>query len=198
MIIQISSGDGPAECQLAVEKLVKSLQGEFPGLTLEGSSLGAANIGLKSAILSSGDDLSFLEGTVAWICTSPIRPGHKRKNWFIDVSVIQECGDSAKLLNEDVRFQTFRSGGPGGQNVNKIETGVRATHLPTGLTAMASDERSQHMNKRTALERLRAKLLGQNQEKSMKIKAENRLEHSRLIRGNPVRVYRGPNFIRDI
>ncbi|MBK35508.1 MAG: hypothetical protein CME26_08260 [Gemmatimonadetes bacterium] len=62
-------------------------------------------------------------------------------------------------LARHVTFQPLRAGGPGGQHRNKVETTVRATHTPTGLTVVASDHRSQSRNKREALSRLRAKLI---------------------------------------
>ena len=60
---------------------------------------------------------------------------------------------------KDFRVDTFRSGGPGGQNVNKVETGVRITHIPTGLTGQSREERSQHANKLRAFRRLAAILV---------------------------------------
>lgn len=65
--------------------------------------------------------------------------------------------DDAALLRE-CRVDVFRSGGPGGQHQNVTESGVRLTHEPTGVTVVARDHRSQHRNRRLALERLRAKL----------------------------------------
>lgn len=68
-----------------------------------------------------------------------------------------ESLDDDALLAE-CRVETFRAGGPGGQHQNKTESGVRLTHLPTGITVTARDERSQHRNRRIALERLREAL----------------------------------------
>ena len=74
-----------------------------------------------------------------------------------------------------MRVETFRSGGKGGLNVNKVETGVRAVHVPTGLAVVSTQARSQHMNKRLDLDRL---------------------EHTRLERGGAVRTYVGTDFRR--
>lgn len=103
MIIQLSSGQGPAECELAVSKLFKSLQKEYPDIEIL-SSHASKTEGCCSSILFTTDcDLSFLEGSVQWICQSPFRPYHKRKNWFVDVSVISEveniCKDQDILIN---------------------------------------------------------------------------------------------------
>lgn len=68
-------------------------------------------------------------------------------------------------LRKEVDFQTLRGSGPGGQHRNKVETTVRAVHIPTGLTVVASDHRSQLRNKTLALERLREKLLERQKKK---------------------------------
>jgi peptide chain release factor len=68
--------------------------------------------------------------------------------------------------------------------------------MPTGLSALSTDERSQYMNKKIALERLQEALHLRNEETVNKVKEENRLEHTRIVRGNPVRIYKGPEFKR--
>jgi peptide chain release factor len=80
--------------------------------------------------------------------------------------------------------------------VNKVETGVRAVHIPSGLASESTDERSQHRNKETAIKRLSGKLYKLSEERNSSLKAGNRLEHSKIVRGNPVRVYEGLNFVR--
>ena len=195
MRIQLSSGYGPAECELAVGKLLAALQKEFPSLavleTVRGQNPGC----LRSAVCESDENLLPLEGAVQWICQSPFRPRHRRKNWYVDISV---CATAEKLDYDEnlVRFETFRSGGKGGQHVNKVETGVRAVYLPTGLAAVSTETRSQQMNKRIALDRLCGLLARQNAAGEESLRVLNRLEHSRLERGNPVRVYEGSEFRR--
>lgn len=196
MILQLSSGQGPAECELAVSKLAKALMAEFPDMTVLSEHRSRFSKELTSITLESERDLSQLEGSALWICKSPFRPNHKRKNWFVDVSIIPDLDDSAGFDERDVRFERFHSGGNGGQNVNKVETGVRLTHLPTGLVVTSTAERSQQQNRKDAMRKLRflineQKLAKQNQHENTKWR-----EHNRIVRGNPVRTYEGENFRR--
>lgn len=193
--IQLSSGQGPEECELAVGKLLRALTAEYPDSKIEEAIPGKKANCYRSVRIVSATDLSFLEGTVKWICESPYRKAHKRKNWFVDVSL---CGNvQAEEYDETlVRYETFRSGGKGGQHVNKVETGVRATYLPTGLAVVSTEARSQQMNKRIALNRLCETIALQNAQGVATVKALNRLEHTRIERGNPVRVYEGMEFSR--
>lgn len=192
MIVQISSGQGPAECELAVCKLFEALKKEYPDIE-ELSSHRSRNQGcLTSVLFFTERDLSHLEGSVQWICKSPFRPHHKRKNWFVDVSVIPERENICK--EKDIRFERFHSGGKGGQNVNKVETGVRLVHIPTGITVTSTSERSQHANKRDALNKLSAVLEQKEREEKKKQVNSAWKEHTRIVRGNPVRVYEGMDF----
>ncbi len=192
MIVQISSGQGPAECELAVCKLFEALKKEYPDIE-ELSSHRSRNQGcLTSVLFFTERDLSHLEGSVQWICKSPFRPHHKRKNWFVDVSVIPERENICK--EKDIRFERFHSGGKGGQNVNKVETGVRLVHIPTGITVTSTSERSQYANKRDALNKLSAVLEQKEREEKKKQVNSAWREHTRIVRGNPVRVYEGMDF----
>jgi len=193
MELQLSSGYGPAECELAVGKLLTSLMSEFPDIKIIDRAEGVRSECFRSVRVSSESDLSFLEGTIQWICKSPYRLHHGRKNWFVDVSVCHNA-ETEGFDEDSVRFETFRSGGHGGQNVNKVETGVRAIHVPTGISVICTDERSQHINRRIALKRLREAVDSLNASREASVKSGNRLEHSRITRGNPVRVYRGMEF----
>lgn len=91
-----------------------------------------------------------------------------------------------------ITYQTLRSSGAGGQHVNKTETAVRAIHAPTGLSVTASDQRSQHQNKKLATERLLIKLSAWNEEQATQKVQENRDNHNNLERGNPVKVINEP------
>lgn len=194
MRVQISSGQGPAECELAVGLLFKQLQRERTDIRLIQSVRGRNAGGYSSILFETEEDVRELEGSVLWVCKSPFRPEHKRKNWYIDVSMLEQLPDVAEDMQ--LCFETFRSGGKGGQHVNKVETGVRVIHIPTGISVVSTEARSQHMNKKLAINRLCDILSEKNLENRQKEKELAWLEHTRLERGNPVRIYEGMKFIR--
>lgn len=195
MLLQISSGQGPVECEFAVGLLFQALQKEYPDIEMLYQHPGHEKNSYRSILFSTAQDLSELDGSVQWSCKSPFRPNHKRKNWFVDVSVIPEIElEHIEISEEDIRMERFHSGGKGGQNVNKVETGVRLTHLPTGITVASTAERTQALNREDAMRKLKAVLA--RMEKASKAGQKNLAwrEHTRLQRGNPVRVYRGAEF----
>ena len=99
-----------------------------------------------------------------------------------------------RIHARDVTFDTFRAGGPGGQHHNTTDSAVRATHRPTGLTAAAREERSQHRNKSLALERLHHLMAAQTAIDEAAQKARHNELHHALERGNPVRCFKGHTF----
>ncbi len=195
MILQISSGMGPVECRVAVGGIYKALKNEFIDIEMIASVRGEVEGAFSSIIFSSEQDLSALEGTMQWICKSRFRPGHKRKNWFVDVSIIPDAEDISEVISEDaIRIEKFHSGGPGGQYVNKVESGVRIIHLPTGITVSSTRERSQFSNKQDALKKLSAVLKEMNVTSRDKQKNNAWSKHAQIVRGNPVRIYEGEDF----
>lgn len=194
MLVQISSGQGPAECELAVGKLYKSLEKEFGGIKLI-EARSARNEGCYTSILfDTTEDVAFLEGTIQWICRSPFRPTHKRKNWFVNVSIIPEAAEVN--MDQNIRWEVFRSPGNGGQHVNTTDSGVRLIHIPTGITVTSTAERSQMQNKKDALRKLQARLAEENEKALAKQTNTAWQQHTQLVRGNPVRVYEGMEFKR--
>lgn len=194
MILQISSGQGPAECELGVNKLFEDLKKEFSDIELLAKHHTKTEGCYSSILFSTQENLSFLEGTVLWICKSPFRPHHKRKNWFIDISIIPEM--ELICRDQEIKFERFHSGGKGGQNVNKVETGVRLTHLPTGISVTSTAERTQLANRKDALNKLNLLLKERELRQQNKQVKDAWREHNRIVRGNPIRIYQGIDFLR--
>lgn len=192
MIYQIGSGQGPAECELGVARFLEYLTRNYPVVVLE-TSKGYHEGTYRSVRFSTEADLSQYEGSVQWICRSPYRPAHKRKNWFLDFSV---CGTASTedFDREQVIFETFRSGGKGGQNVNKVESGVRAIYLPNGQAVECAEERSQYANKQKAVARLREIIKQRNHQAQAAAKNSDWRCHTRLERGNAGAVFVGMEF----
>lgn len=195
MLLQISSGKGPLECELAVGKLLQALQLELRDVEIVSQVQGSYVDCYKSVVIKTNNEIAGIVGTIKWIVQSPFRPKHKRKNWFIGVNVVNE--HQKQVFDAGlVRYETFRSGGKGGQNVNKVETAVRAIHVPTGISVVSTQGRDQHTNKKLALIRLNEIILEQNIAQEMLLKQTMWLQHELLERGKPVRVYEGAEFKR--
>lgn len=203
--LQITSGRGPVECQLAVVKLANALCAD------------ARQHGLKATIIDEvaghapGCSLSVLlslsgagvddfcgqwQGSVQWRCKSPLRVNCRRKNWFVAVDMLAMPQEgSAQIRSDDVRFEAFRAQGAGGQHVNTTDSAVRLTHVPSGLVVVAREERSQHMNRKLAMARLAGLLAQLVDEARASAEHDRWARHEQLVRGNPVRVFEGEGFV---
>lgn len=135
--------------------------------------------------------------TIQWIGRSPFRPQHRRKNWYVGLSVLSPVSPREQAWRpEEVSWSATRAGGPGGQHANTASTAVRLTHHPTGLSVVAREERSQAMNRRLAEARLAAMLRARAEDAQADAARERWARHHALERGNPVRVYRGERLRR--
>jgi len=122
---------------------------------------------------------------------SPFDAGGRRHTSFASVFVYPEVDDEIKIdINEDdLRIDTFRSGGKGGQHVNKTDSAVRITHLPTGIVVQCQNERSQHKNKAMAMKYLKSRLYeSELQKKNEKLDEENKLKKD-IAWGSQIRSY---------
>ena len=198
--LQITAGQGPDECCRAVylfyKHLIKKAQKHQKMIKItEKISSKTQKKCYKSVLLTINDKEFFQQyvGTILWICQSPFRKNHKRKNWFIGVEFIDFEKDMSFNIN-DIIVEKTRSGGPGGQHVNKTESAIKIRHLPTKLTATASEQRCQHANKKIALWRLKLLIDNFNDLKRGRICQNTWNKHYELKRGNPVKTYLGINF----
>ena len=195
--MQITSGRGPAECcrvvALVLEKILKQAVAKGVKTEIVERETGPLNRTLLSAVISlqGGDYHALIEGSVQWIAKSPYRIYHKRKNWFVGVQTFT-LSESQEATEAEIRYETLRASGPGGQHVNKTESAVRAVHIPTGMSVVASDQRSQWQNKKLATERLLLKLASWSIEQAMIQAQANWSNHNCLQRGNPVKVIQEP------
>lgn len=200
--VQLSAGRGPVECAWVVAKLLKVLLAELKAERYEAVVL-ARSTGFEAGTLNScllqvsGNGVRSLlktwEGTIQWIGKSPFRKFHKRKNWFVGLSVFGE-NEHVNLHEKDLVFSTFRGSGPGGQHRNKVETAVRVVHKPTGLTVTSSDSKSQMQNRKSAIEKIKRAFKDHELEMMRQRMDEQWKEHLSVQRGNPSRVFEGAEF----
>jgi peptide chain release factor len=202
LILHITAGKGPAECCLAVAFTLREIIKEAASKALTIEVLERIkgiekNTLMSATIVVNGKNASvFCEkwtGVLQWICESPFRKFHKRKNWFIGIQSFDKKLFSPWLAH-DVAFQTMRASGPGGQHVNKVESAVRAKHLPSGITVLVSESRSQIQNKNEALKRVKMQYEAWQLKQAMISQQELWQQHNVLERGNPAMVFEGKTF----
>lgn len=200
--IQFTAGCGPAECTWVVAKVLKTFikNSSNAGIsyTILHQEKGVENGTVQSVSLQlQGQNLTlFLKdwlGTIQWIGKSTFRKYHKRKNWFIGCFELKEL-KTLEVFERDIAFQAIRSSGPGGQHVNKVSSAVRAKHIPTGVQVLVSESRSQHQNKKLAINRLKEQLANYNIQQLQKNIQDEWENHLNLERGNPVQIFTGTDF----
>ena len=198
-ILSVHAGAGGTEAMDWAQMLMRmySRWAEEKGYQVEILDiLPGEEAGIKSVSLSIKGDLAYgylkaEQGVHRLVRISPFDASGRRHTSFASVSVEPDVEDDGEIVinPNDLRIDTFRASGAGGQHVNKTESAVRITHLPTGIVVTCQSERSQHSNRDRAMRMLRARLLQLRLEEQQKKMEELRGQQGEIAWGNQIRSY---------
>ena len=199
-IVSITAGAGGTEATDWAEMLLRmylrwAQRHRFATEILD--QLEGEEAGLKSATVAidgryAYGNLRAERGVHRLVRISPYDSQKRRHTTFALVEVLPEVADDTEvgeIPEDELKIETFRSQGAGGQHVNKTDSAVRLTHIPTGITAQSQNERSQHQNRESAMKILRARLLERRIAEREKELASLRGEHVEAGWGNQIRSY---------
>jgi peptide chain release factor 2 len=197
--IEIQSGSGGTEAQDWAEMLLRMYTKWSEGRDFNSDLIEISHgevAGIKSATLHVSGEYSY-----GWLRTetgihrlvrkSPFDSGSRRHTSFASVFISPEVDDSIEINinNADIRVDTYRASGAGGQHVNKTDSAVRLTHIPTGVVAQCQSDRSQHKNKENALKQLKSKLYELELQKQNQERQELEESKSDIGWGSQIRSY---------
>ncbi len=198
-IVSIHAGAGGTDSQDWAEMLFRMY---LRWAELEGRSTQVMDLsygdeaGLRTGIMEVAGThafgyLSAERGVHRLVRLSPYDPNHLRHTSFAEVEILPSAEEDPdiEVRQEDIKMDVFRSSGPGGQNVQKVASAVRLTHLPTGMIVSCQNERSQHQNREFAMRILKAKLLAKKNEEKAAELAKIRGERTVPEWGNQIRSY---------
>lgn len=198
-IMEIHAGAGGTDAQDWAEMLLRMYVrwAEKTGFKLTFlDTLRGEEAGIKSVtfLVKGPYAYGFLKGEVGvhrLIRLSPFDTGGRRHTSFAAISVYPQINEEIKveIKENDLKIETFRSSGAGGQHVNKVETGVRITHLPTGIVVQCQNERSQFRNKEAALMLLKSRLYDLERHKQEEKKREMYAKQKEIAWGSQIRTY---------
>ncbi len=158
---------------------------------LDGDEAGIKSVTIQINGLNAYGYLKSEKGVHRLVRISPFNAAGKRQTSFVSCDVMPEIEEDIDIdiNDDDLRIDTYRSSGAGGQHINKTSSAVRITHLPTGIVVQCQNERSQHMNKDKAMQMLKAKLLLLKQQENAEKLSDIRGDIKEIGWGSQIRSY---------